>query len=97
MNKKVVTCSVIAALGGFLFGFDTVVISGAEQAIQRLWGLSAALLTLFFPKMVEAFQPWPILAFFCAMMVLQLVWVRLLVPETKGVPPGQMQKKLGIA
>ena len=43
MNKKVVVCSVIAALGGFLFGFDTVVISGAEQAIQKLWGLSAGL------------------------------------------------------
>ena len=43
MNKKVVMCSVIAALGGFLFGFDTVVISGAEQTIQKLWGLSAAL------------------------------------------------------
>ncbi|HSP92886.1 MAG TPA: MFS transporter, partial [Vicinamibacterales bacterium] len=43
MNKKLVLSSLIAALGGFLFGFDTVVISGAEQAIQRLWGLSAAL------------------------------------------------------
>jgi sugar porter (SP) family MFS transporter len=43
MSKKVVMCSVIAALGGFLFGFDTVVISGAEQTIQKLWGLSAAL------------------------------------------------------
>ena len=43
MNKKVVMCSVIAALGGFLFGFDTVVISGAEQTIQKLWGLSATL------------------------------------------------------
>lgn len=28
-----------AALAGFLFGFDTIVISGAEQAIQELWGL----------------------------------------------------------
>ncbi len=32
--------SLIAALGGFLFGFDTAVISGAEQAIQQLFQLS---------------------------------------------------------
>ena len=31
------------ALAGFLFGFDTVVISGAEQAIQSLWNLSPAM------------------------------------------------------
>ena len=29
-----------SALAGFLFGFDTVVISGAEKKIQALWGLS---------------------------------------------------------
>ena len=28
------------ALGGFLFGFDTAVISGAEQQIQKFWNLS---------------------------------------------------------
>lgn len=39
MSRKLLTSSVIAALGGFLFGFDTVVISGAEQKIQSLWGL----------------------------------------------------------
>ena len=32
--------SIVAALGGFLFGFDTAVISGAEQFIQNLWQLS---------------------------------------------------------
>ena len=30
----------IAALGGFLFGFETVVISGAEQTLEHLWQLS---------------------------------------------------------
>src|SRR5258708_11507164 len=32
--------SLTSALAGFLFGFDTVVISGAEQKIQTLWELS---------------------------------------------------------
>lgn len=32
--------SLIAALGGFLFGFETAVISGAEKTIQQLWSLS---------------------------------------------------------
>jgi MFS transporter, SP family, arabinose:H+ symporter len=31
--------SITAALGGFLFGFDTAVISGAERDIQNLWEL----------------------------------------------------------
>lgn len=31
--------SIVAALGGFLFGFDTAVISGVETDIQQLWGL----------------------------------------------------------
>ncbi len=30
----------IAGLGGFLFGFDTAVISGAEKSIQQLFGLN---------------------------------------------------------
>lgn len=54
----------------------------------------AALLTLFFPKMVEAFAPSIVFGFFCFMMVLQLVWVKLMVPETKGVPLEEIQKQL---
>ncbi len=56
----------------------------------------AALLTTFFPKMVSAFPPGYVFAFFCAMMVLQLIWVKLWVPETKGVPLEQIQHQLGI-
>lgn len=36
-----VRVSLIAALGGFLFGFETAVISGAEKTIQQLWSLSS--------------------------------------------------------
>lgn len=35
--KKILLCSFTAALAGFLFGFDTVVISGADQKLQSLW------------------------------------------------------------
>jgi sugar porter (SP) family MFS transporter len=34
--------SIVAALGGFLFGFDTAVISGVEKSIQQLWSLSVS-------------------------------------------------------
>lgn len=39
--KNVWKFALIASLGGFLFGFETAVISGAEQIIQRLWKLEA--------------------------------------------------------
>jgi sugar porter (SP) family MFS transporter len=40
MNKRLALWSITVGLGGFLFGMDVAVISGAEQAIQKLWGLS---------------------------------------------------------
>ena len=36
-NSKIFTSSIVAALAGFIFGFDTVVISGANQPIKDLW------------------------------------------------------------
>ena len=41
LPRNVLFWSIVTALGGFLFGFDTAVISGAEKAIQQLWHLSA--------------------------------------------------------
>ena len=56
----------------------------------------AALLITFFPNMVAVFAPGCIFLFFCGMMVLQLLWVKTMVPETKGVPLEQIQEKLGV-
>ncbi len=110
MNFMLMICALAAAPGGFLFGFDTVVISGAEQSIQSLGGLSAAgqafgsstrcifaaLLTLFFPTMTERMAPGTIFAFFCFMMCLQWLWVRFMMHETKGAPLEKMMQELGI-
>lgn len=35
--NKILNWSITVALAGFLFGFDTIVISGADQPIQQLW------------------------------------------------------------
>ena len=39
-KNNVFIWSLVVALGGFLFGFDTAVISGAEQSIQKYWSLN---------------------------------------------------------
>ena len=59
--------------------------------------ICAALLTTFFPAMVTAFQPGWVFLFFCGMMALQLIWIITMVPETKGVPLEEIQRRLGIS
>ena len=54
MNNKILLWSITAALAGFLFGFDTVVISGADQKLQELWQSSDA----FHGSVVMAMALW---------------------------------------
>ncbi len=42
-SKKIIFWSVTVSLGGFLFGFDTALISGVEGTVQQLWSLSDAM------------------------------------------------------
>jgi len=52
--NKILLWSIIVALAGFLFGFDTVVISGADKKLQALWGSSDA----FHGSIVMAMALW---------------------------------------
>ncbi|MSR56001.1 MAG: sugar porter family MFS transporter [Gemmataceae bacterium] len=57
----------------------------------------AALLTTLFPAVVTAFPAGYVFLFFCVMMVLQLLWVSLMVPETKGRSFEEIQHDLGVS
>ena len=63
--KSVFFISLVAAMGGFLFGFDTAVISGAEQTIQNLWQLDdfylglAVAMALYGTVLGALFGGWP--------------------------------------
>ncbi len=54
----------------------------------------AALLTTFFPSMVSRFPPGYVFLLFTGMMVLQLVWVATMMPETKGISLEQVEHRL---
>jgi len=52
--NKLTKWSLTAALAGFLFGFDTVVISGADQKLQELWNST----DIFHGSVVMAMALW---------------------------------------
>lgn len=94
--------------GTVIWVFISEIFPNRHRAAGQALGSSthwicAALLTTFFPMMVkwcgadkQPERAGVIFAFFCFMMVLQLAWVKFLVPETKGVPLEEMQRKLGV-
>ena len=56
----------------------------------------AALITLAGPVVIDLFKenPWPIFAFFAFMMVLQLIFVLFMMPETKGLTLEEVEHKM---
>ena len=108
-HYTIVPACIFAFIGAHAVGQGTVIwvliseifpnryrAAGQSLGSATHW-IFAALLTTAFPAAVSRFAPGYIFTFFCAMMVLQLIWVRTMVPETKGVPLEEIQKQLGVA
>ena len=91
--------------GAVIWVFISEIFPNKVRAYGQSWGTGthwvfAALITLITPifldaeKGVFADNPWPIFIFFSGMMVLQLLWVIFVMPETKGVSLEDLAKKL---
>ena len=87
--------------GAVIWVFISEIFPNRHRAEGQTLGSSthwilAAVLTTIAPKVFAAFPTGYIFSFFTGMMMLQLIWVKTMVPETKGVPLEQIQKQLGI-
>jgi MFS transporter, SP family, arabinose:H+ symporter len=87
--------------GAVIWVFISEIFPNRQRAEGQALGsfthwIFAAALTTFFPKMVSVFPPGYIFSLFTFVMVLQLIWVATMVPETKGVPLEQIQRQLGM-
>ena len=85
--------------GAVIWVFISEIFPNCHRAAGQTLGsfthwIFAALLTTFFPKMVSSFPPGYVFTFFAGMMVLQLIWVKTMVPETKGVPLEEIEHRL---
>jgi sugar porter (SP) family MFS transporter len=88
--------------GAVIWVFISEIFPNRQRAEGQALGcfthwIFAALITSFFPKVVTDFAPGYVFLFFALMMVLQLVWVKTMVVETKGVPLEQIQARLQAA
>jgi sugar porter (SP) family MFS transporter len=91
--------------GAVIWVFISEIFPNKVRAFGQAFGAGthwvfAALITLITPVFLDADKgifkdnPWPIFAFFAFMMVLQLIWVLVKVPETKGVSLEDLERKL---
>ncbi len=77
--------------GAVIWVFISEIFPNKVRASGQSWGTGthwvfAALITAFTPFFIGLVgqNPWPLFAFFCVMMVFQLLWVVFMMPETKG-------------
>lgn len=91
--------------GAVIWVFISEIFPNKVRAYGQSWGTGthwvfAALITLVTPIFLDADKgifkdnPWPIFMFFSIMMVLQLLWVVFIMPETKGVSLEELEKRM---
>ena len=91
--------------GAVIWVFIAEIFPNKIRALGQSFGASvhwvfAALITLITPVFLDAGDgifkdnPWPIFAFFAGMMALQLIWVFVKVPETKGISLEKLEEDL---
>lgn len=87
--------------GAVIWVFISEIFPNKVRAYGQAWGsgvhwVFAAIITLIGAP-IQAWvgpNPWPIFAFLAGMMVLQLIWVLAIMPETKGVSLEELSKRL---
>ncbi len=91
--------------GAVIWVFISEIFPNKVRSYGQAWGTGthwvfAALITLLTPTFLDAEigvfkdNPWPIFIFFAVMMVLQLLWVMFMMPETKGISLEELGKLL---
>ena len=91
--------------GAVIWVFISEIFPQKVRASGQAWGsgthwVFAAIITLITPIFLDADNgifkenPWPIFVFFAGMMVLQLLFVLFMMPETKGISLEELSKKL---
>ncbi|REE05541.1 sugar porter family MFS transporter [Marinoscillum furvescens] len=85
--------------GAVIWVFISEIFPNKVRAFGQAWGsgthwVFAALITLFGAVFISVFEPWQVFAFFAGFMVLQLLFVAFMMPETKGVSLEDLQKQL---
>ena len=88
--------------GAVIWVYISEIFPNSQRAEGQSLGSSthwicAALITTFFPAAVKLFPPGDVFLFFCGMMVLQLIWVKVSVVETKGKSLEEVQQRLGLS
>jgi sugar porter (SP) family MFS transporter len=90
--------------GAVIWVFISEIFPNKVRAFGQSWGTGthwvfAAIITLITPIFLDADDgvfrdnPWPIFIFFAGMMVLQLLFVLFMMPETKGVSLEELSRK----